>query len=838
VNGKLRRILVCLCLIGALMGWLSGYSYRKAINVGGSSGAGTNYQAKVVVQPGAGSDSPPTVYLNSHAAYFPNDLVFTSDDGETTLDHWFEYDCNNFWVKVPANLDSNQTIYLYYGSTSNLPNPIDAPLSGLWKRYGTTPVMTVGSAGAWDDLWVQFNSIVYDNGTYYAFYQGCKNDFLFRIGLATSSDGISWTKSGSNPVYTSQAAWDAAIMQPGTRMIKEDSTYYLYYWGNNIYNLSVDSGIGLATSTDLTTWTASGNNSILTGGGASAWDASVLAPTVIKFDSTYYLWYEGASGTFNRSRMGLASSASKDSGWTKYAGNPALNNAPDSWDSWWSELFVLVQVGNEWRAYYGGSNNGTPRCEVGLATYLKTGSGANTFLLFDDFPGFTLDAALWNNLGSFSQDHGRVNKYASNTNTVYLLKSQATYTGPLAVEGKCKVGSDWANEYSWLFALLFDSAWATTGYLGGHYKDASNDYTKVYKFGTGATSNGTNEAVAADTYYKYSLLVGSATQKLLVGGTQKGSISTSIQTNPTNVHAATARGPSSSAYTTYFEWVFVRKYIDTEPAISSFGSEEIPAAIFEYAGEVPLALGPEHVLAVAFSILGDVGPALSPESLYEAIVLHSWEYDGLLIATLLPESALAFSLDAAAAGLDLALAPEAGILIGFQPATELPLILTPEAGILIGFQPVTEIPLVLTPEAGIAAAFSPSGELSFRMIVSHNINNAWAPATEVSFSLLMWDPGLQEWVYVGEIPLGLMPEGLVAVRRAPPGELGFTLLPQGAFLKAAVPLFPGGLGGRLGPAGPGGRLGGGGFSGRLTDRSTGGGLSGTGYKGKLRKTGV
>lgn len=620
--------------------WLIGYAYRKAINIGKSAGAGTDYQVKVIVQPGAGTDGTPagTVYLNSKSAFFPNDIAFTDDSGNI-LKYWYEYDSNNFWVKVTATLESNATIYLYYGNTSVLPNPVDVPGSAVWKRYGSNPVLVVGANTTWDDFWVGMHSIWKEGSIYYGYYTGQGGDSVYRTGLATSSDGVTWNKDVSwtnpiiplgsagdfddacasgpvvwkegttwymlyagkkastgiwsiglatsadgiswtkdtahNPVMSGDVgAWDATIVAPGTNIVKEGSTYYLYYTGWATTSQST-SQIGLATSTNLTSWSKSGNNPLIVPAGSGT-EIGAGEAFVKKFGSTYYMWYQatGDDANMNRSRVFFASSSAKDSGWNKDSSNPILNNAQDSWDSFWTEIPVLIQVGNEWRMYYNGSNGSaaTPRSQGGYATYTVVGDGPNTFLFFDDF--YTLNtASKWTNSGSFVFDHGGVEKYASNTNTNYRLKSQASFAYPLAIHTRVKVGSDYSAEYGDEFGVLFDDGNYNHGHWAAHSTGSTPyDWSGVGKYG--GTYNKTDESITANTYYKLALRIASTNQYGMINDVQKGSTAQSPQWASASIVLHTGRTSGTSAYTTYFEWVFVRKYLVTEPAISSFGSEQ------------------------------------------------------------------------------------------------------------------------------------------------------------------------------------------------------------------------------------------------------------------------
>ena len=89
--------------------WLTGWTYRKAVYLNGTAGAGTNYTTLI------------TVPYDSNMESDYDDIRFTDNDGNTLLSHWREtYNATYalFWVQVTDNLDSDVTIYMYYGYSS------------------------------------------------------------------------------------------------------------------------------------------------------------------------------------------------------------------------------------------------------------------------------------------------------------------------------------------------------------------------------------------------------------------------------------------------------------------------------------------------------------------------------------------------------------------------------------------------------------------------------------------------------------------------------------------------------------------------------------------------
>jgi len=106
------------------MGWLSGWQYRKSHEIEGSSAGGqTDYQIKIIVHKGTGTDSGENIYCNNHCRNNFGDIRFTKSDGTTLLDYWMESytsgDKATFWVEVPSIPASpdKATIYIYYGKS-------------------------------------------------------------------------------------------------------------------------------------------------------------------------------------------------------------------------------------------------------------------------------------------------------------------------------------------------------------------------------------------------------------------------------------------------------------------------------------------------------------------------------------------------------------------------------------------------------------------------------------------------------------------------------------------------------------------------------------------------
>jgi len=137
--------------------WLSGWNYRKSHEiVGSTAGAVTDYQVRIKVHFGSGTDSGEHVYLNGKCRTDFGDIRFTASDGSTLLDYWMEKKVDGdyavFWVEVsniPASPDT-ATIYIYHDNpdvttTSNGEATFQAFLelsSGFYQDLGVVPLTT------------------------------------------------------------------------------------------------------------------------------------------------------------------------------------------------------------------------------------------------------------------------------------------------------------------------------------------------------------------------------------------------------------------------------------------------------------------------------------------------------------------------------------------------------------------------------------------------------------------------------------------------------------------------------------------------------------------------
>lgn len=244
-----------------------------AMSMGGCSGGGGG---------GGGGGDP----------YTPGGWTkFVGNPVITPLNTW---DLNGNWQ--PFVLKDGATYHMWYNGDTTAPDGFIGYASSIdsivWTRQDTTPVLAPTIAD-WDDAEVADPCVIKNGLTFMMWYTGTSSSGgIVSIGLATSTDGANWTKSASSPVLAgSGSGWDA-IGVGAPCVILDGSVYKMWYSGIDVIGATA---IGYATSTDGINWTRSASNPVLTAAGASTWEGTGLAlPRVVLDGSFYRMWYTTA----------------------------------------------------------------------------------------------------------------------------------------------------------------------------------------------------------------------------------------------------------------------------------------------------------------------------------------------------------------------------------------------------------------------------------------------------------------------------------------------------------------------------------------------------------------
>lgn len=293
-----------------------------------------------------------------------------------------------------------------YAATDNKPS---------WTRLRSNPVIPLGKGSAWDSGRILEPTVVKVGSVYYLYYSGNTNNKAgeevgWHLGLATSTDGIHWTKYGKNPIIRNR--WEASVTyvnntfylyaasSPGSgnaylytskdginwisrgsvfsktsarefEIYYESGTWYLYF----AYVNGGKYKIGCATSANGTSFKQYRSNPLVST--SASWESGgdIEDPAVFKlWDGARYkyaLSYIGFTpGNPKPWKNGFAFSNNLTSGWTKSSLNPHLSPSSKSWENYRTGEAAFILVGDNVFMYYSGGNSVTN--QIGLATMLQS----------------------------------------------------------------------------------------------------------------------------------------------------------------------------------------------------------------------------------------------------------------------------------------------------------------------------------------------------------------------------------------------------------------------------------------------------------------------------------
>ena len=140
-----------------------------------------------------------------------------------------------------------------------------------YTKYSANPIIANGTAGTVDERRAMFPVVIYEADEanpakrWKMWYAGRNSSDVENLAYATSSDGITWTKFGQVLTVGTAGAFDDTILQTGS-VVKVSNTYYLFYGAATVSAGRTKFSGGLATFINPEgTYTKQGQNLVSLG---------------------------------------------------------------------------------------------------------------------------------------------------------------------------------------------------------------------------------------------------------------------------------------------------------------------------------------------------------------------------------------------------------------------------------------------------------------------------------------------------------------------------------------------------------------------------------------------
>jgi predicted GH43/DUF377 family glycosyl hydrolase len=220
--------------------------------------------------------------------YWPAVALDLGDSGE--------WDDEGQWDTSPVD-DGSGDLALYHSGYDSSHWRIGQCTSADWQELTpdpASPVLDLGASGEFDDYHVYSPAVIHDGATYHMWYGGRPSSTgTIRVGYATSSDGVNWTRvTGTYVLNVTSGEWDDThVYNPS--VVGIDTGYLMAYQGHTgAYNK-----VGLAYSSDGVNWFKSESNP-LPMGASGEWDDYHNRDPSLDWDGVdLRLWYSGCSSS-------------------------------------------------------------------------------------------------------------------------------------------------------------------------------------------------------------------------------------------------------------------------------------------------------------------------------------------------------------------------------------------------------------------------------------------------------------------------------------------------------------------------------------------------------------
>ena len=158
-----------------------------------------------------------------------------------------------------------------------------------WQRDTDGPILTLGQSGEFDDTHIFAPLVAHENERFWLWYCGSRGSVrerVFRLGLATSSDGRAFSRHPENPVFDfgdgkHSILTPALLRQADGSLLREHGRLRLWFSSTHFEDQSGLHTLHQTTSVDGVTWSRPSEPLM----------QHVYAPTILREGRRYRMWY-------------------------------------------------------------------------------------------------------------------------------------------------------------------------------------------------------------------------------------------------------------------------------------------------------------------------------------------------------------------------------------------------------------------------------------------------------------------------------------------------------------------------------------------------------------------
>lgn len=270
---------------------------------------------------------------------------------------WDNYHTTNPFVLFDNNL--YKTWYTGNGG-SGWKIGYGTSFNGINWQLNTTSI--INPSGNWEREITQA-VIRHENSAYKAWYSTLTTGYA-KLGYATSTDGVTnWVKN-PNPVFEGNPGkWDLRVADRGISILNINDLYHLWYAASDS---GVHWRIGYATSPDGIVWTRHSENPVIYK--TKDWEyENMMVPFVLYEDGVFKMWYGTGPGD-SPTRYAYAESTNGYDWAKPIYKNPVydVTHVNGDFDSTALGGLSIIHEGNQYKVWYAGFD-GT-HASIGYAT--------------------------------------------------------------------------------------------------------------------------------------------------------------------------------------------------------------------------------------------------------------------------------------------------------------------------------------------------------------------------------------------------------------------------------------------------------------------------------------